>query len=628
MSRVCMFVYNNCAQDPRVLKEARSLTRAGHTVQIVAVLDKLTVPEEEREGFTIVRIARDPPHYKLLRLSRRIRRLIRLRWARVKRRSRSWSRSISRRLTPARRPLTRLISRGHTTATARIEALAAEQSARISEQAERAEARREAEHAARLRAATAKAEAAAALAAATEDPAPATNEPEQGSGIVRIYRALRWRLLRRSELARRVYYRRRTRRKRRRIQHARREATHATAALESLQSPSTRVETPRAQTPRAAAPLPLWVRIVLAPFALLALIARNFVEALELIPEGFRWLERRVSHISYRTVMFFHRPLMHIDYYRRAYKLVSEQPFDVYHAHDLNTLPVAAKLARKKQRPLVYDAHELYSEISTLSRTERRVWRIVEPRLIRRAASVITVCESIAGELSDRYQIPPPTILLNCPQRAAAAATEDQYRLRSALSLDDDDRAIVLYQGGFAPNRGLEELVAAARYFDGGVLVLMGKGKIEDELRELISRQRLEEQVLLHPAVPQDEVIAYASGAEIGVIPYKGVGLNNYYTTPNKLFDYMAAGVAIAGSRFPEIVRFVEGLGIGVTFDPESPRDIAYSINYVLDDRSILDEMRAKARAASARFVWEEEQQKLLEIYGSRAASSALAEVA
>jgi glycosyltransferase involved in cell wall biosynthesis len=326
--------------------------------------------------------------------------------------------------------------------------------------------------------------------------------------------------------------------------------------------------------------------------------------------------------------MFFHRPLMHIDYYLRAYEYVSEQEFDVYHAHDLNTLPVAARLARKKRRTLVYDSHELYSEISTLSRTERRVWKTVEPRLIRHAASVITVCESIAGELSERYRIPAPTILLNCPPRARTPAAEDRYRLRRSLGLDGDERAIVLYQGGFAPNRGLEELVAAARYFDGGVLVLMGSGKIEEELRALIERERLAEQVLIHPAVPSHEVIPYAAGAEIGVIPYKGVGLNNYYTTPNKLFDYMAAGVAVAGSRFPEIVRFVEGLGIGVTFNPESPLEIAYSINYVLDDRSILEHMRANAREASGRFVWEAEQQKLLDIYGSAVRSEPLAEVA
>jgi glycosyltransferase involved in cell wall biosynthesis len=313
--------------------------------------------------------------------------------------------------------------------------------------------------------------------------------------------------------------------------------------------------------------------------------------------------------------MVFHRPLMHIDYYVRAYRLVRAQEFDVLHAHDLNTLPVAAAVARRTRTKLIYDAHELYPEISTLSRTERNVWKVTERRLIKRAASVITVCESIAGELETRYDVQRPTVLLNCPDAPALNVSADREQLRHTLGMEDDPRAIVLYQGGFAPNRGLPELIKAGRWLDGARIALMGSGRIENELRDLIRDERVGDAVVLTPAVPQAEVIAYATGADIGVIPYKGVGLNNYYTTPNKLFDYMAAGIAIAGSRFPEIVRFVEGLGIGVTFDPEQPRDIAFAINHLVSDPATLHEMRMRAAAASTDFVWGTEHRKLLAIY-------------
>src|SRR5439155_14231579 len=143
------------------------------------------------------------------------------------------------------------------------------------------------------------------------------------------------------------------------------------------------------------------------------------------------------------------RPLMHIDYYVRAYKLIREQPFDVYHAHDLNTLPVAAALARSTRGRLVYDSHELYSEISTLSFTERHVWRVVERRLIKRANAVITVCESIAGELTTRYRVPKPMIVLNCPRSSEVRAASNPQLLRTLVGMEDDSRSIVLYQGGF-----------------------------------------------------------------------------------------------------------------------------------------------------------------------------------
>ena len=101
----------------------------------------------------------------------------------------------------------------------------------------------------------------------------------------------------------------------------------------------------------------------------------------------------------------------------------------------------------------------------------------------------------------------------------------------------------------------------------------------------------------------------------MGVIPYKPIGLNNYYTTPNKLFEYMLAGIPIAASRVPELRRFVEGHALGLTFDPDDPRDIASTLNFLLADRSALTEMREHSREAARRFVWENEVPKLVQTY-------------
>src|SRR4051794_41060630 len=64
--RIAMLVYNNCTTDARVIKEAGSLAAAGCDVSVIAVLDRTTEPWERRDGFEIVRIDRNPIHYKLL----------------------------------------------------------------------------------------------------------------------------------------------------------------------------------------------------------------------------------------------------------------------------------------------------------------------------------------------------------------------------------------------------------------------------------------------------------------------------------------------------------------------------------------------------------------------------------
>jgi glycosyltransferase involved in cell wall biosynthesis len=115
--------------------------------------------------------------------------------------------------------------------------------------------------------------------------------------------------------------------------------------------------------------------------------------------------------------------------------------------------------------------------------------------------------------------------------------------------------------------------------------------------------------------VPLAELLSHTAGADLGAIPYRNVGLNNYYTSPNKLFEYCAAGVPVVASRFPELVKVVEGLGIGATFDPERPDEIASAVNGLLDDAGALAKARTNVSLAAPLFTWENESAKLLDVY-------------
>ena len=153
-----------------------------------------------------------------------------------------------------------------------------------------------------------------------------------------------------------------------------------------------------------------------------------------------------------RALLVPHKPLMFLDYYWRAYRLVRADPPEALHAHDLNTLPVAAALARRLGVPLTYDAHELYPEMSTLSAREAAVWRRLERRLAGRADHVVTVCDSIAGELQRRYGVARPTVLLNCPAAngngaaAGRAGASGEFVPHTGTNSPDGE-PIVLYRG-------------------------------------------------------------------------------------------------------------------------------------------------------------------------------------
>jgi glycosyltransferase involved in cell wall biosynthesis len=347
-------------------------------------------------------------------------------------------------------------------------------------------------------------------------------------------------------------------------------------------------------------------------------------------------LSRPFKRGARRALLTPHKPLMFLDYYWRAYRLVRADPPEALHAHDLNTLPVAAALARRLNLPLTYDAHELYPEISTLSEREAATWRWLERRLAKRADHVLTVCDSIAAELETRYGVRQPTVLLNCPSgggngsrphdpapggRALGPAPRGSP-IANGVNKEPRGKAgdrepVILYQGGFAPHRGLDTLVLSAHGLDRGRIVLMGWGRLEDELRNLIAREGLGGRVTIVPPVPPAEVVPSATAAAVGVIPYEPVGLNNTYTTPNKLFDYMAAGLPVVASRLPELIRFVEGGELGLTFPPGDPTALAAALNEILADGPRYERMRERSRTAARRYTWEQESRGLLALYES-----------
>jgi len=324
---------------------------------------------------------------------------------------------------------------------------------------------------------------------------------------------------------------------------------------------------------------------------------------------------RRSLYWVLRTVIRpLNRPLSLLDYRRRSWQAIKDEPADVYHSHDLTTLPVGYIAKRRTGGKLVYDSHELFTELHYIPRAERPIFRFLERCLIHRADAVITVNEFAARELSKWYGIGLPVVVRNCPPLARQGDGQRTSSLRESLGLDDTV-PIIVHVGKFASERGSEKLVSAVPFLNQGVIVFLGWSTEEGDLKELVRRRGLGDRVLFAPPVAPDQVVKHISSAQIGVVPFLNVSLNHYYATPNKLWECMNAGLPIVSSNFPALKSIVEGYRLGCTCDPEYPRDIANAINYVLSDKSRYDEMKRNALEAAKIFNWENESAKLLEVY-------------
>lgn len=306
-----------------------------------------------------------------------------------------------------------------------------------------------------------------------------------------------------------------------------------------------------------------------------------------------------------------HRPLADRDFRRRCRAALRRLPADVYHAHDLPVLAAAAYGARHHGALFVYDSHELYTEAHGLSWLERWNLRRAERRLAPRADQIITVSQSIADELSRRYRVTSPIVVRNCPPRMEPRGDR---RLREATNLGTEV-PLVLYLGGLTGNRGLPELVDAVASLPRVHLALLGGGPLLSSLQEQARRRNASDRIHFLPPVPYGELLPWASSADVGVVPYKPTNLNHVYASPNKLFEYLGAGLAVATSDLPELRRVVVEHDVGELFDPERPQDIARALRTLLEDPARLAKARRNARRAALRLNWEHESEKLLQVY-------------
>lgn len=288
-------------------------------------------------------------------------------------------------------------------------------------------------------------------------------------------------------------------------------------------------------------------------------------------------------------------------------KVLRLHPTAVY-ANDLDTLPAGALLATVRRVPLIYDSHELFVEMFNPPHPFfKRLLTRLEVTFIRRAKLVVTVNPSIAGELSRRYGIKRPLVIFNCPPYQEAPQSEPRIC----------ENVRVIYHGGYAPDRGIEELLEASRNLEGASLFLRGMVSPPLHITQAVSRATSpvdgSPKAVLLPRVPMTELVASLRGFDIGIIPYRATCLNNYYSSPNKLFEYMMGGLAIAAADLPEIRRVVEEYENGVLFDPRDPTDIAEKINALASDRSRLDVMKRNSlRGTAEQFSWEMQRPRLL----------------
>jgi glycosyltransferase involved in cell wall biosynthesis len=233
-----------------------------------------------------------------------------------------------------------------------------------------------------------------------------------------------------------------------------------------------------------------------------------------------------------------------VSFLKKARKLSADAIF----VCDLPSLPPGLQLSAAWKVPLIYDSHEFYVEQNCFNAKQKELLEHHERLGLQHAKLCFVVSEQISRDMQEKYRLPKrPDVLYNAPMFRYQADKIDTAGVRRELGLKDYERYI-LYHGGLVKGRNLERLMTCFRSISppDTYLVMLGYGDYADF--ENLAR-RLGGNILVHPAIPQNDLVPWVSGAECCIIPYLTAEKAYEYALPNKLFDCIELGTPIIANH-------------------------------------------------------------------------------
>ena len=324
------------------------------------------------------------------------------------------------------------------------------------------------------------------------------------------------------------------------------------------------------------------------------------------LPDSLPLKER--GYQTHRMHLLFRRgKLFYLEYNLRLFFLLLFRKADIITANDLDTLLGAWCAARLKRTELIYDSHEYFTEVPELidRKLTRSMWLRLEKMLFPHLKKVYTVNGSLAGIYSKKYNVP-VQVIRNLP-------------FASELSADTSREPIILYQGSLNVGRGIELMIDAMEHLPDYRLLIIGRGDIEAKLKQQAVIKNLTERVQFRGFVPLEDLSLLTRQARLGLSLEEDLGANYRYASPNKVYDYIQAGVPVLVADLPEMRALVESYPVGVILpaDQRKPQALAQKIEKMLKDETAYQHWVNNCRKAAIELNWEREKEKLLEIYNS-----------
>jgi len=326
---------------------------------------------------------------------------------------------------------------------------------------------------------------------------------------------------------------------------------------------------------------------------------------------------KAITDRPYKTkrfrLLFTKGALFYASYNLRLFFFLLFSKFDVLVSNDLDTLLAnyCAHRIKRKSR-LVYDSHELFTEVPELiSRPKKRAfWLKIEEHIFPKLETIITVNQSIADIYEKKYNKK-----LHVVRNVSNQWIPNQLQSKKELNLPEDKHIVILQGSGINIDRGSEEAVLAMKYIENALFLIVGSGDVIPQLKVMVEKEKLTEKVRFVGRVPYPLMMNYTFHADVGLSLDKDTNLNYRYSLPNKLFDYIHTHTPIICSDLIEIRKIVEKYNVGRVISSHQPKEIAKTINDLLSQPDLLALLKQNCKDAAKVENWQYECKVLKEIY-------------
>lgn len=323
------------------------------------------------------------------------------------------------------------------------------------------------------------------------------------------------------------------------------------------------------------------------------------------LPDTFE-VKRRYKIIRKR-LWFNHNFLFYAEYNLRLLWFLLFHKYDYIISNDLDTLPASYIGSKIQKNKLIYDSHEFFTETPELQGRKfvQNFWLIIERFFVPKLKYALTVSQPIAEIYKKKYGVN-FKLLRNLPELERIVKVEK-------VKFPTDNK-VVLYQGVLNPGRGIKPMIDALNFLEGVDLVVIGYGKVKDELIAYSKNKNLESRVHFLGRIAYEKLPNYSRIANIGMVLEEPLGKSFEYSLPNKLFDFTHVNIPIIASSLVEVKKIVDRYKIGLMIENYEPKHIASVINRLLTDKNLIQEIKSNQERAKLDLCWENDV-KVLDSY-------------